>query len=386
MKKLVPLLFAIAAAAVLISHVVSAADPVEFTLFYSSTCPHCKEERAFLDALEEKYPELAVNEYEIAYHPENQEVLVQFYQQYGVPQEEWGMVPVLFTPQRYFIGFDEQIGGRIESCLIECLGGSSTTTPAVIRVPILGEISLARLSPLGLAVVMGGLDGFNACAMVALGFLLTSLIATGAREKVLWIGGTFILVSGVVYFVFITASFNLFMVLEKINFITNLVGVIIIVFAVFMLKDYFHGIICKICRVDTEGKSNWFTRWEQKMFAKMQNLMDSKKSLIFMLAGVAVVAAGINFVELVCSFGFPLAFTKILTSFNLPAASYYFYLFIYVVLYMLDDFIIFLLAAATLRITQVSEKYLKAVKLISSLVLLILGVVMLIKPEILAFG
>ncbi len=369
----------------LVGQAVSAAEPLEFTFFYSSTCPHCKEERAFLDVLEEKYPELKVNGYEIAYHSENQDILVQFYQEYGVPKEEWGMVPVLFTPQKYFIGFDKKIGENIEACLVECLGGSASTSAAVIKVPILGKISLSRLSPLTLAVVMGGLDGFNACAMVALGFLLTSLIATGAREKVLWIGGTFILVSGIVYFVFITASFNLFLVLEKINFITNLVGLIIILFAAFMLKDYFHGIICKVCQVDA-GKGNWFSRWEQKMFSKMQALTDSKKSLILMLAGVSMVAAGINLVELVCSFGFPLAFIKILTSFNLSSTSYYFYLFIYVILYMLDDFIIFLLAAATLRITQVSEKYLKAVKLISAVVLLVLGLVMMIKPELLAFA
>ena len=44
-----------------------------------------------------------------------------------------------------------------------------------IKVPILGKINLSNLSPLFLSILLGALDGFNACAMVALGFLLAVL-------------------------------------------------------------------------------------------------------------------------------------------------------------------------------------------------------------------
>ena len=121
------------------------------------------------------------------------------------------------------------------------------------------------------------------------------------------------------------------------------------------------------------------------MFAKMQQISQAKTSLPLMLLGVVVVAVGINMVEFVCSFGFPLVFTKILTSYNLGTPSYYFYLLIYILFYMIDDLIIFTLAIWTLRITQVSEKYLKAIKLISGIVLLILGLIILFKPELLMF-
>jgi threonine/homoserine/homoserine lactone efflux protein len=53
---------------------------------------------------------------------------------------------------------------------------------------------------------------------------------------------------------------------------------------------------------------------------------------------------------------------------------------------MIDDILIFLVAVWTLKIGQVSQKYLKAIKLISALVLLFLGMAMLFKPELLFFA
>ena len=166
---------------------------------------------------------------------------------------------------------------------------------------------------LALAVVLGALDGFNACAMVALGFLLAVLVATGIRKRVFLIGSVFILVSGMVYFLFISAWLNLFLVLENIKIITILVGFAVTLFAGFLLKDYFSGVVCKLCHVKP-GKQGFFSRIEQKLFLKMQKLTTAEMSLPITLLGVAVVGAGINMVELVCSFGFPLVFTKILTS------------------------------------------------------------------------
>jgi hypothetical protein len=232
-------------------------------------------------------------------------------------------------------------------------------------------------------VVFGTLDGFNACAMIALGFLLSVLIASsGTRKRIILIGGTFIFVSGLVYFLFIATWLNLFLITFNIKLITNLVAIIIILSAIFILRDYFTDVICKLCETDP-AKQNIFTKIQQKLFAKMQQFSSTDVPLPIALLGIAVVAAGVNMIELACSFGLPLVFTKILTSWNLSKASYYFYLLVYILFYMIDDFVIFLIAVYTLKITQTSQKYLKLVTLISGIVLLILGLIMLINPEIL---
>lgn len=363
-----------------------AQDNVNIDSFFSPICPHCAKAKPFLESLEEKYSNVEFEDYDI-FQKQSAELLKQNYEKYDVPVNEQGLVPITFIGERYFLGFDEIVAADIESYILELLEENSEPGPQEkerrITLPIIGEISFDNMSPMILAIALGALDGFNACAMIALGFLLTVLVSTGIRERVFLIGGTFILVSGIMYFIFISAWLNLFLVLERINYITFIVGIIIIMFSVFLLKDYSHNIICRVCEVDPSKKDNIFIRFEKRLFEKMQEISQAKTSLPLMLLGVAVVAAGVNLVELVCSLGFPLAFTKMLTTYNLNSSSYYFYLLIYILFYMIDDLIIFALAIWTLRITQVSEKYLKAIKLISGIVLLILGLIILFKPEIL---
>ncbi len=363
------------------------AQDVQVDFFYSKTCPHCADESKFLGTLEEKYPDIEVMRRGV-WEQENIDLLEELYDKHEVPQNVRGYVPVTFIAEYYFFGNTENQNKEIENSIRAGLGLPPLETEQSnnnkIKIPFIGEIDISGFSPLALAVVLGALDGFNACAMVALSFLLAVLVATGIRQRVFIIGSVFILVSGIVYFLFISAWLNLFLVLENIKFITILVGLIVTFFAVFLLKDYFSGVVCKLCQVNP-GKQSFFTRMEQKLFLRMQKLISSKMSLPLTILGVAVVAAGINMVELCCSFGFPLVFTKILTSWELSTLSYYSYLLVYILFYMLDDFIIFLIAVWTLRTTQASEKYLKAIKLISGILLLLLGLTILIKPELLMF-
>jgi len=367
-------------------------EKIEIYFFYGATCPHCSDEKIFLEKLEVKFSELKIHK---LLAPDDLELLKKKYEDYEVPQEVWGLVPITFIEDRYFLGYggDETTGKEIENYILE-LKGKSEPEPEEpvkeevsneIKIPLLGEIDISNFSPLALAVVLGALDGFNACAMVALGFLLAVLISTRIRKRVFLIGGIFILVSGVVYFLFISAWLNLFLCLANLKIITLVVGIIVSVFALFLLKDYFTGVVCRICKV-TPGKEGISARFQRKLFEKMEKFSAAETPLLLSLLGVVVVAVGINMVELCCSFGFPLVFTKILTSFELPTISYYFYLLVYIIFYMIDDFLIFLIAVLTLRITKASEKYLKFIKVISGLLLLILGLILLIKPELLAFG
>jgi len=358
-------------------------------LFHSPTCSHCKDELAFLIKFKEKYPEVIVKQYSV-FIPLNTQLLEEYYNKYKVPKSKQGSVPVTFIKDRYYIGFTDSIGNDIENQVKKILDKTrkqedkktnaeiKAEERSVLKLPFFGEIKLSNHSPLFLSIALGTLDGFNACAMVALGFLLAVLIATKMRKRVLLVGGTFILVSGLVYFLFISAWLNLFMFLGHAKWITVVVSLITIIFAIFMLKDFAVGIVCKICKIDPKGK-NILNNWQRKLFTKLSIITTSKMSLPMMLLGVVLVAAGINTVELFCSFGFPLAFTNFLTTLNLSTSSYYFYLITYVVFYMIDDFIIFLIALATLRITKMSDKYLRFIMLISGIVLLLLGITMILK-------
>jgi len=369
---------------------ISGENKIQINFFYSNICPHCATEEIFLEKLKNDYPQVEVNNWGV-WEKENADLLEVFYNNYNVPRQNRGFVPATFIDERYFLGYetDKNSGAEIENYIREILslektGDETDENARIINIPFFGEINVGGFSPLALAVVLGTLDGFNACAMVALGFLLAVLVSTKARQRVFLIGGVFIAVSGLVYFLFISAWFNLFLFLTNVKLITFLVALAVIFFAVYLLKDYFAGVVCKLCEIDPQ-KQSIFTKMEKKLFLWMQKILTREMSLPLTLLGVAVVAAGVNMVELSCSLGFPLIFTKILASWHLSTFSYYLYLLVYIIFYMIDDFIIFMIAVLTMRVTQASDKYLNLIKLVSGILLLILGALMLLNPEILVF-
>jgi len=118
-------------------------NQAEIYFFYSAVCSHCAGEEEFLKDLEKKYPEIEIKKYEIVYNSENQKILKDFYQEYKVPEREWGYVPVAFTSAKYFVGFNQEIGEDIESCIRECIIGERPT-PQKIKIPIFRDWSLAN--------------------------------------------------------------------------------------------------------------------------------------------------------------------------------------------------------------------------------------------------
>ncbi len=367
-------------------------EKVIANVFFSPTCPHCAQMEDALEKISQEDNNLEIHRFSIT-DKNNRETLKDFYKQYDFPDQYKGGVPVVFIKDRYFVGFNSDVELSIREYIKEqendhqsdVQGVISASLVEKIKIPFLGEVDVSKYSPLALSVILGILDGFNACAMVALLFLLSTLIVIGDRKKVFWIGGTFIFVSGLVYFFFIAVWMNLFLILEQVRLITYLVGAIVIIFSLFLLKDYFSGVVCKLCQVQP-GNKNIFVRIQEFFFKKMQFFMNAQLSLPLMLLGVAGVAMGINMVELVCSFGFPLAFTKYLSGLSLSPLSYYSYLLIYIFFYMLDDLIVFLIAVFTLKAVKASDKYLQLIKLISAIILLVLGLLMIFAPQILFFG
>ncbi|MDD3284816.1 MAG: hypothetical protein PHZ07_04455 [Patescibacteria group bacterium] len=369
------------------------AKEIEINFLFSPTCHFCANEKPFLYSLENNNKDIIVNSYDIT-DLKNENLVKNLYLEYKVPYNDYGSVPMTFIKDKYFVGYNEKIGESIKNYINDLnnevdhdVGVGDNKKIEIERIenfrnfkiPFFGDIDVNNFSPMMLSITVGALDGFNACAMVALGFLLTVLVGTGSRKKVFIIGSVFILISGLMYFLFITAWLNLFIFVGYIKIVNIIVSLFIIIFSVFVLKDYWTGVVCKMCDVSEGKKENIFTKLQKKLFVSITRISNSEMSLFAMILVVSVVAIGVNLVELVCSLGFPMAYTKILTSYNLSKFSYYFHIFIYVLFYMIDDFIIFCLAIFTLKITNISQKYLKFVKLISGLVLFVLGIIMLIK-------
>lgn len=349
---------------------------VDIFFFSSAICPHCAKERQFLEELKKKYPEVNIKEYEVVEHPENRQVLRDYYEKYQVPQREQGMVPITFTTNKYFVGFNEKIGKDIENCIRECLD-RETAVGQTIKIPIFGEVDLLKMSLPSLTVVLGTLDGFNPCAMWILVVLISLLLPLRSRKKILLVGGTFIFAEGLLYFLMMAAWLNVFLALSYVSLIRILIGIFGIGFGIWRIRDFFTWKpgVCKV--VDQKGG--------EKIINKIQNLL-KPAAVPATILGVVGLAFGVNLVEFFCSAGFPAIYTKILSLQDLGSIQYYLYLVFYNFFYMLDDFIVFGFAFFTLSHFKFSDRYNKYSTLIAGLLIFILGILLILKPEILMFA
>ena len=103
--------------------------------------------------------------------------------------------------------------------------------------------------------------------------------------------------------------------------------------------------------------------------------------------GVLALAFSVNIIEFACSIGIPQTFTKILDINYLTWAGKQFYNALYILMYMVDDLIVFGLALYSFeKVGLTTHKYTSASHFIGGLLMLILGLIMLLNPTLLVFG
>jgi thiol-disulfide isomerase/thioredoxin len=350
---------------------------VQIDFFYSSTCPHCAKEEKFLEELKQKYPSIEIKSYEVVHTQENQKILDEFYEKYKVPEKDQGWVPVTFTPTNYFIGFNDQVAKDIENCLKECLGGGEVVSQKII-IPIYGEVDASKISLPLLTLILGILDGFNPCAMWVLVVLISLLLSLKSRQKIALVGGIFIFAEGFLYFLFMSAWLNAFLVIGYVSITRTLIGIFGIIFGIWRIREFMTW-RPGVCKVVDHSKS------QDKLLDKMKNLL-KPAAMPATILGTIALAFGVNLVEFFCSAGFPVMYTRILALQKVGTIQYYLYLLFYNLLYMLDDFIVFGVAFFTLNRFSFSDKYNRYSTLVAGVLILILGILLIFKPNFLIFG
>ena len=118
---------------------------------------------------------------------------------------------------------------------------------------------------------------------------------------------------------------------------------------------------------------------------KIQKIV-SAQSFVLALLGIMALAFSINLIELACSAGLPVLFTQILAINHLSGFEYGLYIFLYLLFFIIDDLVIFIIAMVTLKITGISNKYTKYSHLIGGIIMLIIGLLMAFKTDWLMFN
>ena len=242
---------------------------------------------------------------------------------------------------------------------------------------IIGEVDLTLLSLPMLSILLGFLDGFNPCAMWVLITLLTLLINTHDMKKVWIIGSTFLFVSGAVYYLFIAAWLNVFLLIGFNAVVQKIIGLVAILGGGFYLYEAF-GKDPNQCKVTNLER-------RQKTIAKMKKIMEIS-AWPAMIVGVSILAVSVNMIELVCTAGLPAIFTQILAFNNVTNAARYGYIGLFILMYMIDDFIIFGIAIYTLHATGLTTKYRRFTLIFGGLLMYFLGLLLIFAPEVLTFS
>lgn len=364
------------------------AKEINLYLFYGQECPHCEEELKYLDTLEDIY-DFNIIKYEVWHNEENAILLEEIKSKLNIDNP---YIPFTVIDNLGLTGFNEntkvQIENRIKYCLknecIDILDGNCIVEKpcdesSTFTLPILGEINAKDISLPIVAIILGFLDGFNPCAMWILIFLISFLISTGNTNKMKILGTTFLLTSGIIYFFFMMAWINISIQINKIIILRNIVAIVAIIAGVWNLKKYYDE------RKKDVGCTVTDKKQRIKIIEKIKQIVLENNITIAML-GIMILAVTVNIIELACSAGLPLLFTQILSLNNLNNLEYSIYVLLYVIFFLIDDIIIFLIAVSSSKIVGISNKYTKYSHLIGGILMVIIGLLLIIKPEIIMFN
>ncbi len=370
------------------------AKNVDVYLFHSDSCPHCAKEREYLEKIK-KSEGLNIHYYEVS---ESADITDKVRKRLGIDN---GYVPLTIVGSDYIIGYSDNTkkeinelidsyrntdycsvvktilnDGDVDECIEQNKGIYLTSDEKIV--PILGKINMKTVSLPLLSIVIGFVDGFNPCAMWVLIFLISMLFNMQNRKKMWILGLTFIFFSALVYLFFMMAWLN-FATTMLSTWFKYIISIVALIGGFINIRSYLKE------RKKDAGCQVTSSKKRKKIMGKIQKIV-SAQSFVLALLGIMALAFSINLIELACSAGLPVLFTQILAINHLSGFEYGLYIFLYLLFFIIDDLVIFIIAMVTLKITGISNKYTKYSHLIGGIIMLIIGLLMAFKTDWLMFN
>lgn len=380
------------------SQVQAAEEEVMVSVFTRETCRHCQAEKEFLQALQQELPAVQVRYYDLA-EAENEKLFAEITDYYGITKG----TPLTLVRGQLISGFDkpdttgvllrEAIKGDGEASLgfeqiknggakvgglgtdgVVCdeIEGCSIDNSLLVTIPIIGTtVDVGKFSLVGLSLVLGLIDGFNPCAMWVLVMFLLLLVQIGDRRKMWQFAGLFVLAQAIMYYLILMVWFAVwdFVALDRI--VTPLIGLLALGSGVYFIYKF--KTFKPVCSV---------TSFEQQQRVETRaTALVSKPMTLAVALGVVGLALSVNVFEFACSVGIPQAFTKILELNSLGWLKTQGLVGAYMLMYMLDDIIVFGLALWSFEKIGLTHKYSKWTTLVGGILMILLGLIMLLRPE-----
>lgn len=378
-------------------------EKVVIYFFWGDGCPHCAQADPILTDWAAKDPRISLQKFEVYYVEANQDLLKKFGEAFGMQPK---YVPTIFVGDKYFEGWSDDIEQKLRAqvddylangdpdkgaALIAVTAATPTPQPTLqptpevtptsepvsgetIKLPLIGEVDLSHQGLFLSTLLISFVDGFNPCSIWVLSILLAITLHTGSRKKILIIGLVYITVTAAIYALFIAGLFTVFTVVSFVGWIQVVVALVALFFGLINLKDYFFYKEGVSLTISDEKKPG--------IYKRIRKVMEAGDSMWGLVGGTIVLAAGVSLVEFTCTAGFPVLWTNLVSSQNVPLVTFLLLLLVYLVIYQLDELGLFLAAVFTLRSSKVEEKHGRILKLIGGVLMVTLAIVMLVKPSL----
>jgi thiol-disulfide isomerase/thioredoxin len=364
------------------------APHVKLYFFWSTYCPHCQTALPYVTFIDQAYPWVSLQSFQLVGEADNIRRYDEMARGLGQPAQS---VPSFIFCNTMMTGFDvgktpNQLIEGLKDCrdylvqhtdleAYQPLYGSNRAASDILELPYFGKISSKAHSLAFITLAVAAVDAFNPCAFFVLMFLLSMMLHLGSRRRMLLVGGIFVFFSALAYFLFMSAWLNLFRMIGQMEIITMVAALVAVMVGLINIKDFFwfrRGVSLSIPEKAKPG-----------LYQRIRKLLHSK-SLYALIGATILLSVFANFYELLCTAGFPMLYTRILTLSDLQTSQYYLYLLLYNLIYAVPLMIIVLVFIGSLGSRKLQEQEGRSLKLISGMMMFALGVVLLISPALLS--
>ena len=369
-------------------------NKVTLYLFHRDSCPHCKAEIKYLETLKDKYDYLEIIEYEVS---ENKDL----YQKIINKLDSSDKTPLTIIGSKVIVGFADNTKSEItrsietyhkydDYCNLvstdksykECQKQNKEIDDQILsdinKIPFLGEVNVKTTSLFLIAAIIGLVDGFNPCAMWVLIFLISLLIEMKDKKKMVLLGLAFILTSGLIYAFFMVSWLKITNTLMS-TWFRYFIAIVALVAGIINVRNYLKTRKSETGCVVTKKEDR------KKIVGRIQKIIH-ENNFFLALVGIIILACSVNLIELACSSALPTFFITILGMNDLNVMQYALYIFVYILFFLLDDIIVFLVATLTFKMTAISNKYNKYSHLIGGVICLVIAILLAFFPGIIMFS
>lgn len=337
-------------------------------LWVRAGCPHCEAAEHWVADFEARRAAVNIDVVDIYSDEDALAAFAALNEAAGITRPG---VPTFEICGRLVIGFESpDTTGR----LVEGLLAGNEPAGDTLELPWLGRVSVSRLGLPAFTLVVGLIDGFNPCATWALLFLLGILVSVRERGRILVVAGTFVAVSGLVYYVFMAAWLNVFLFVGVTRGLQLVLGLVALLLGTLQLADGLNLRLGPSLSIPAAAKPT--------IYRRVRRIMQAEQLGAAILA-TAVLAVLVNVVELLCTAGLPAFYTHVLAAQDVTGLTRYAYLALYNAAYVTDDALLVLLAIVTLRPHKLGVVGGRRLKLISGVALAGLGMLLLFAPGLL---